>query len=134
MGLVTGTCLSEFGLRVLCMDVDRPRSRHSRTAKFLSTSLGWAPFSKNLEAGRLRFTTDIAEAVAESSMIFIAVGTPPGENGTADTKHVFAAAASIAEHISDSKIIVNKSTVPVGTGRKVKNLVRRSLIAADLPA
>ena len=125
VGLVTGTCLSEFGIRVTCMDVDR--------GKIESLSRGRIPIyepgldalvAKNLEAGRLRFTADIAEAVAGSNMIFIAVGTPPGEDGSVDMKHVLAAAESIAEHMTEPKVIVNKSTVPVGTGRRVKALVR----------
>lgn len=125
VGLVTGACLSEFGLRVVCMDVD--------AAKIRTLSRGEIPIyepgleslvAKNLESGRLRFTTDIGEAVAGSEMIFIAVGTPPGEDGSVDMKHVLAAAESIASHMTDTKVIVNKSTVPVGTGRRVKELVR----------
>jgi len=125
VGLVTGTCLSEFGLRVICMDVD--------AAKIQALSRGDIPIyepglarlvAKNLEAGRLRFTTGVAEAVAESDMIFIAVGTPPGEDGSVDMTHVLAAAASVAEVMAGPKTIVNKSTVPVGTGRRVKDLVR----------
>ena len=128
VGLVTGTCLSEFGIRVTCMDVDR--------GKIDSLSRGRVPIyepgldalvAKNLEAGRLRFTADIAEAVAGSNMIFIAVGTPPGEDGSVDMKHVLAAAESIAEHMTEPKVIVNKSTVPVGTGRRVKALVHSIL-------
>jgi UDPglucose 6-dehydrogenase len=80
--------------------------------------------AKNLEAGRLRFTADIGDAVGSSNMIFIAVGTPPGEDGSVDMKHVMAAAGSIAEHMTAYRTIVNKSTVPVGTGRRVKTLVR----------
>ncbi len=125
VGLITATCLSEFGIRAICMDVD--------AAKIQALSRGEIPIyepglarlvAKNVEAGRLMFTTDISEAVAESNMIFIAVGTPPGEDGSVDMKHVLAAAESIAAHMADYKIIVNKSTVPVGTGRRVKELVR----------
>ena len=133
VGLVTGTCLSEFGIRVVCMDVD--------VAKIQALSRGEVPIyepglarliAKNLEACRLRFTTDISEAVAESNMIFIAVGTPPGEDGSVDMKHVLAAAESIGRHMTSYKIIVNKSTVPVGTGRKVKNLIRGILDSRGL--
>jgi UDPglucose 6-dehydrogenase len=128
VGLVTGTCLSEFGIRVVCMDVD--------AAKIQALSRGVIPIyepglaglvAKNLESGRLRFTSDIAEAVAASNLIFIAVGTPPGEDGSVDMQHVLAAAASVAENMTDYKVIVNKSTVPVGTGRRVKALVRGTL-------
>ncbi len=125
VGLVTGTCLSEFGIRVICMDVDVPKIQALSRGHVPIYEPGLARLmAKNLEAGRLRFTTDISEAVAESNMIFIAVGTPPGEDGSVDMKHVLAAAESIAAHMTDYKIIVNKSTVPVGTGRRVKDLVR----------
>jgi UDPglucose 6-dehydrogenase len=135
VGLVTGTCLSEFGIRVTCMDVDR--------AKIASLSRGEIPIyepglaglvAKNVESGRLRFTSDIAEAVAGSNMIFIAVGTPPGEDGSVDMKHVLAAAESIAAHMTEYKVIVNKSTVPVGTGRRVKDLIRGILERRGLGA
>jgi len=125
VGLVTGTCLSEFGLNVIGMDVDR--------AKIAALSKGEVPIyepglarllAKNLGVGRLRFTTDMAEAVAGSEMIFIAVGTPPGEDGSVDMTHVLAAAEAVASEMTSYRIIVNKSTVPVGTGRKVKALVR----------
>ena len=128
VGLVTGTCLSEFGVRVLCMDVDR--------SKIQALSRGDVPIYepglsrlvvKNLEAGRLRFTTDLAEAVAESNLIMIAVGTPPGEDGSVDMTHVLNAARSIARSMTEHKIIVSKSTVPVGTGRRIKTLIREIL-------
>ena len=134
VGLVSGTCLSEFGIRVICMDVD--------TSKIQALSRGEIPIyepglaslvAKNLESGRLRFTSDIAEAVTGSNTIFIAVGTPPGEDGSVDMQHVLAAAKSIAEHMTAYKVIVNKSTVPVGTGRKVKELVRGILERRGLP-
>jgi UDPglucose 6-dehydrogenase len=134
VGLVSGTCLSEFGIRVICMDVD--------TSKIQALSRGEIPIyepglaslvAKNLESGRLRFTSDIAEAVTGSNTIFIAVGTPPGEDGSVDMQHVLAAAKSIAEHMTAYKVIVNKSTVPVGTGRRVKELVRGILERRGLP-
>ena len=133
VGLVSGTCLSEFGLRVTCMDVDGPKIETLSRGEVPIYEPGLARLmAKNLEAGRLRFTTDIAAAVSESNMIFIAVGTPPGEEGSVDTKHVMAAAESIAAHMTDYKIIVNKSTVPVGTGRRVKDLIRRILDSRGL--
>jgi len=128
VGLVTGTCLAEFGIRVVGMDVD--------AAKIKALSRGEVPIyepglpalvAKNLESGRLRFTSDIDEAVSGSNIIFIAVGTPPGEDGSVDMQHVLAAARSIAERMTDHKVIVNKSTVPVGTGRRIKALIRESL-------
>jgi UDPglucose 6-dehydrogenase len=124
VGLVTGACLSEFGLRVLCMDVDPAKIEALGRGEVPIYEPGLAHLvAKNLEAGRLRFSTDIAEAVAESEMIFIAVGTPPDEDGSVDMTHVLAAANSVAETMSGPKIIVNKSTVPVGSARRVKDLV-----------
>jgi UDPglucose 6-dehydrogenase len=128
VGLVTGTCLSEFGLQVVCMDTD--------TQKVQSLAEGRVPIyepgldqlvAKNVASGRLRFTDDIAEAVAASPVIFIAVPTPTNEDGSADLKHVLAAAEAIAHNMAEQKIIVNKSTVPVGTGRKVKEAIRSIL-------
>jgi UDPglucose 6-dehydrogenase len=128
VGLVTGTCLSEFGIRVICMDVDETKIRALAGGEIPIYEPGLARLvAKNLEAGRLKFTTDIAEAVSESQMVFIAVGTPPGEDGSVDMKHVLAAAESIARNMNDDKIIVNKSTVPVGTGRQVRTIVRNIL-------
>jgi UDPglucose 6-dehydrogenase len=125
VGLVTGTCLSEFGIRVICMDVDASRIQALSRGEVPIYEPGLARLvAKNLEAGRIRFTADISEAVAESNMIFIAVGTPPGEDGSVDMTHVLAAAESIAMLITDYKIIVNKSTVPVGTAHKIKDLIR----------
>jgi UDPglucose 6-dehydrogenase len=128
VGLVTGACLSEFGLHVFCMDAD--------ATKISDLDRGIVPvyepglpalITKNVGAGRLRFTTDIASAVAASQVIFIAVPTPEGEDGSADLRHVLAAADSIAQHMEDYKVIVNKSTVPIGTARKVKEAVRATL-------
>lgn len=125
VGLVTGTCLSEFGLRVICMDVDGSKIQALSRGDVPIYEPGLARLvAKNAEAGRLRFTEDIADAVAQSNMIFIAVGTPPNEDGSVDTKHVLGAAESIATHMTDYKVIVNKSTVPVGTGRRVRELIR----------
>ncbi|MGZ5480078.1 MAG: UDP-glucose dehydrogenase family protein [Candidatus Aminicenantales bacterium] len=125
VGLVTGTCLSEFGIRVICMDVDAPKIKALSRGEIPIYEPGLpALVAKNLESGRLRFTSDIEEAVAGSNTIFIAVGTPPGEDGSVDMQHVLAAAESIAERMTDYKVIVNKSTVPIGTGRRVKELIR----------
>lgn len=128
VGLVTGTCLSEFGIRVIGMDLDARKIQALSRGEVPIYEPGLARLlEKNLRAGRLSFTPDLAAAVAESEIIFIAVGTPPGEDGSVDMTHVLAAAESIAAHMTDYKVIVNKSTVPVGTGRRVKNLIRRIL-------
>ncbi|MBP1661059.1 MAG: nucleotide sugar dehydrogenase [Candidatus Aminicenantes bacterium] len=128
VGLVTGTCLSEFGLNVVCMDTDARKIRDLEQSKVPIYEPGLpALISKNFAAGRLKFTTDIAAAVSASTVIFLAVPTPPGEDGSADLQYVLAAANAIAEHMADYKVIVNKSTVPIGTGRKVKETVRAGL-------
>ena len=128
VGLVTGTCLSEFGLNVVCMDTDAGKIRDLEGGKVPIFEPGLpALIAKNVEAGRLRFTTDMAEAVSASEVVFLAVPTPPGEDGSADLQHVLAAADAIAQHMTDYKVVVNKSTVPIGTGRKVKEIIRARL-------
>jgi UDPglucose 6-dehydrogenase len=128
VGLVTGTCLSEFGLNVLCMDSDAAKIRDLEDGRVPIYEPGLPPLvAKNVAAQRLRFTTDMARAVAASRVIFLAVPTPPGEDGSADLQYVLAAADAIAEHMTAYTVIVNKSTVPVGTGRRVKDAVRARL-------
>jgi UDPglucose 6-dehydrogenase len=133
VGLVTGTCLSEFGLKVVCMDTDAGKIRDLEQGKVPIYEPGLAPLiAKNVASGRLRFTTDIVEAVTASRVIFIAVHTPPVEDGSADLQHVLNAAASIARHMDGYKVIVNKSTVPIGTGRKVQAVIRDGLALRGL--
>ena len=128
VGLVTGTCLSEFGLNVICMDTDARKIQDLEQGNIPIYEPGLpALITKNVSAGRLRFTTDVAAAVSGSQVIFLAVPTPPGEDGSADLQHVLAAADAIARQMTDYKVIVNKSTVPIGTGRKVKEIVRAGL-------
>ena len=128
VGLVTGTCLSEFGLSVLCMDTDAQKIRDLEQGVIPIYEPGLpALITKNVSSGRLRFTTDMAQAVSGSQVIFLAVPTPPGEDGSADLQHVLAAVDAIAQQMTDYKVIVNKSTVPIGTGRKVKEIVRARL-------
>jgi UDPglucose 6-dehydrogenase len=124
VGLVTGACLAEVGNDVLCMDVD--------TRKIDMLKQGGIPIyepglddlvRKNAAAGRLTFSTDAAEAVAHGLFQFIAVGTPPDEDGSADLHYVVAVARSIGEHMEDFRIIVDKSTVPVGTADQVRDTV-----------
>jgi UDPglucose 6-dehydrogenase len=125
VGLVTGAGFSEFGNRVICMDLDDAKIEGLRRTEIPIYEPGLqALVAKNLESGRLRFTSNIDEAVAGSSIIFIAVDTPSGKDGSVDMKDVLAAAESIAERMTDYKILVNKSTVPVGSGRRVKKLVQ----------
>jgi UDPglucose 6-dehydrogenase len=124
VGLVTGACFAEFGVDVTCVDVDE-----DKIARLLQ---GIMPIyepglehlvSKNTQAGRLRFTTDVAQAVQEALVIFLAVGTPPQSDGSPDLSFVEAAAGSIADHMNGYKVIVTKSTVPIGTGEHLRELI-----------
>jgi UDPglucose 6-dehydrogenase len=128
VGLVTGACLSEFGMKVICMDTDKLKIEALNRSEIPIYEPGLARLvAKNQSAGRLIFTLDPREAIQGSGVIFIAVGTPIGEDGSADLKHVLSAAAAIAEHMDDYKVIVIKSTVPVGTSLKVKRVVQEAL-------
>ena len=124
VGLVTGTCLAESGNDVICMDIDKKKIELLNNGNVPIYEPGLEELVKrNVAHGRLSFTTNMSRAVRESSVIFIAVGTPPGEDGSADLKYVLGAAEDIARHLNGYKIIVNKSTVPVGTADKVKAVV-----------
>jgi UDPglucose 6-dehydrogenase len=124
VGLVTGTCLAESGNDVICMDIDERKIGMLNSGQVPIYEPGLEELIKrNVEHGRLSFTTDLAVAVKRSDIIFIAVGTPPGEDGSADLKYVLDAARSIGRHMNGYKIVVNKSTVPVGTGDKVRMAV-----------
>ncbi|HRH86566.1 MAG TPA: UDP-glucose/GDP-mannose dehydrogenase family protein [Rubrivivax sp.] len=128
VGLVSGACLAEMGNHVVCLDVD--------AAKIALLEVGGMPIhepgldrvvARNVAAGRLSFTTDVAAAVAHGTLQFIAVGTPPDEDGSADLQYVLAAARNIGRHMNDYKVIVDKSTVPVGTADKVRAAVAEVL-------
>lgn len=136
VGLVTGACLADAGNHVFCCDVD--------AAKIATLNAGGLPIfepgleaivARNRAAGRLVFSTDLQAGVAHGELQFIAVGTPPGENGSADLSHVVAAARTIGRHMTGYRVIVNKSTVPVGTADAVGEAVAGELNArgADLP-
>ncbi len=128
VGLVTGICFAEYGLSVTCVD------NNEKKIKLLNK--GTAPFyepgaeellQRNLKAGRLHFTTNIAEAVESALVIFIAVGTPPRGDGSADMRHIEDVAKEVARHIKSYKVIVTKSTVPVGTGEKLREIISKNL-------
>ncbi|KAB8059876.1 nucleotide sugar dehydrogenase [Janthinobacterium sp. FT14W] len=128
VGLVSGTCFAEVGNNVLCLDLDAEKIR--------ILNEGGIPIfephllemvQRNIAAGRLQFTTDVKKAVDHASVQFIAVGTPPDEDGSADLKYVLAAARSIGQHMQGYKVIVDKSTVPVGTASKVAAVVAEEL-------
>jgi UDPglucose 6-dehydrogenase len=124
VGLVTGTCLAESGNDVICMDIDDRKIELLNSGKVPIYEPGLEELiRRNVAHGRLTFTTDISKAVKRSDIVFIAVGTPPGEDGSADLKYVLAAARQIGKHMNGYKVIINKSTVPVGTAEKVKTAV-----------
>jgi UDPglucose 6-dehydrogenase len=121
VGLVTGACLAEVGNQVVCMDIDAEKIAKLQQGVIPIFEPGLeAMVRENQAAGRLRFTTDPKEAVAHGVFQFIAVGTPPDEDGSADLSYVLAVAESIAEHMTDYRVVIDKSTVPVGTADKVK--------------
>ncbi|MFN2362349.1 MAG: UDP-glucose/GDP-mannose dehydrogenase family protein [Marinobacter sp.] len=128
VGLVTGACLADVGHHVLCMDVDHGKIEKLKNGHIPIYEPGLESIVKHtVEAGRLSFTTDTEEAVAHGVLQFIAVGTPPDEDGSADLQYVTAVAKSIGQYMDDYKVVVDKSTVPVGTGDKVKDAVRSQL-------
>ena len=125
VGLVAGACLAETGNDVTCVDVDADKIARLQRNEIPIYEPGLEPMVKrNQEEGRLTFTTDIGAAVRNARVIFIAVGTPPGEDGSADLTHVLTVAREVGRHMNDSKIVVTKSTVPVGTAEKVRAAVR----------
>jgi len=127
VGLVAGACLAETGNDVVCVDVDAAKIERLKRNEIPIYEPGLEPMvERNQAEGRLAFTTDIASAVKSSRVIFIAVGTPPGEDGSADLQHVLAVATAIGKHMDSPKVVVTKSTVPVGTATKV-----RAAIAAE---
>ncbi len=124
VGLVAGTCLAESGNDVVCVDIDERKIRRLRDGQVPIYEPGLEELMKrNVHDGRLKFTTSYAEAVPNAQVVFIAVGTPPGEDGSADLKYVLSAAVSIAKAMTGYLVVVDKSTVPVGTARKVKATV-----------
>jgi UDPglucose 6-dehydrogenase len=121
VGLVVGACLAETGNQVACADIDQHKIDLLKAGKSPIYEPGLDRLlERNLSEGRIRFTTDVAEAVREGQVIFIAVGTPPDEDGSADLQHVLAVARVIGENLTDEKIVITKSTVPVGTAAKVR--------------
>ncbi|HET8848880.1 MAG TPA: nucleotide sugar dehydrogenase, partial [Marinobacter sp.] len=128
VGLVTGACLADVGHNVLCMDVDQAKIDKLRNGQIPIYEPGLESIVRhNVEGGRLLFTTDVEQAVAHGPLQFIAVGTPPDEDGSADLQYVLAVAKSIGEHMDGYKVVVDKSTVPVGTGDKVRAAVQAQL-------
>lgn len=127
VGLVTGTCFAEMGNHVTCVDIDAEKVKKMRG--------GMIPiyephlevlFDRNIQQGRLQFTTELAEAVNDATVIFLALPTPPGEDGSADLSYVLGVSAQLGRLIRDYKIVINKSTVPVGTAEKVREAIAKT--------
>jgi UDPglucose 6-dehydrogenase len=125
VGLVTGACFAEFGVDVTCVDIDSEKIARLSAGEMPIYEPGLEQLvTKNMQSGRLRFTTDIKQAVEQALVIFLAVGTPPQGDGAPDLSFVEAAARSVAEHMNGYKVIVTKSTVPIGTGEYLRKLIR----------
>ncbi len=126
VGLVTGTCFADLGNEVTCLDIDKQRIDDLKAGKMPIYEPGLEQLVKqNVAADRLFFSTDYKEALTGAEYAFIAVGTPSGSDGEADLKYVRSAAEAIADHVKDSILVINKSTVPVGTGDWVANVINR---------
>jgi len=126
VGLVVGACLAETGNDVVCADVDAAKIKSLKGNKLPIYEPGLEPIVvRNQREGRLTFTTDVGSAVERSEVVFIAVGTPPDEDGSADLQHVLAVATTIGQHMNEPKVVVTKSTVPVGTAEKVRAQIAR---------
>ncbi|HHB51559.1 MAG TPA: UDP-glucose/GDP-mannose dehydrogenase family protein, partial [Saprospiraceae bacterium] len=131
VGLVTGTCFAETGNQVICVDIDAHKVEKMKS--------GFVPifepglnvlFERNTEKGRLSFTTDLEQAIEKAQIIFLALPTPPGADGAADLSYVLGVAEQLSGIIKDYKVVVNKSTVPVGTGEKVHKVLAAGLDTA----
>ena len=128
VGLVTGTCFAEVGIEVTCVDIDQKKidNLHQGILPIFEPGLE-EMVTRNVEKGRLHFSTNLAEAIKDCDVAFIAVGTPPGEDGSADLKYVLAVARGIGENMNSYGVIVTKSTVPVGTAAKVRAEIEQAL-------
>ncbi len=128
VGLVTGACLADMGNHVLCLDVDAAKVAALQDGQVPIHEPGLEPVvRRNRAAGRLSFSTDPAASVAHGMLQLIAVGTPPGQDGSADLRHVLAAAGAIGRHMNEYRVVVDKSTVPVGTADRVKEEIQKEL-------
>lgn len=127
VGLVTGTCFAETGNNVTCVDIDEGKVNKLKQGEITIYEPGLEKlFLRNLKEGRLKFTTRLAEGVADAAIIFLALPTPPGEDGSADLKYVLGVAEELGKIITDYKVIVDKSTVPVGTAEKVRSAIAKN--------
>lgn len=130
VGLVTGACLAQVGNQVLCIDIDAEKVARLRAGEIPIHEPDLPEIVRSgIDGGRLHFSTDIAEGVAHGEFLFIAVGTPPEEDGSADLRYVLQVASDIGKHLDQSRIVINKSTVPVGTAEKVRATIQAELDA-----
>jgi UDPglucose 6-dehydrogenase len=126
VGLVTGACLADAGNQIFCLDLNEKKIKQLNEGHIPIFEPGLEPIvRRNRDAGRLKFSTDIEASVAHGELQLIAVGTPPGEDGSADLQHVLAAARSIGRHMREYKLVATKSTVPVGTADKVREVIKK---------
>ena len=133
VGLVTGACFADVGNDVMCLDLDQRKIDWLNSGGIPIHEPGLDEIvARNLAAGRLRFTSDVVQSVAHGDIQFVAVGTPPDEDGSADLQYVLAAAKNIGRYMTNFKVVVNKSTVPVGTGLLVQEAILAALDARDL--
>ena len=124
VGLVTGTCLADFGNHVICVDIDEKKVEMMREGHVPIYEPGLEEvFLRNIKANRIEFTTNIKDALDVCDVVFLALPTPPGEDGSADLSYVIGVANQIGELMTSYKVIVNKSTVPVGTADKVHEVI-----------
>ena len=136
VGLVTGTCFADTGVNVTCVDIDEKKINNLKKGIVPIYEPGLETMIKNnVEKGRLHFSTSLKESLDQAEVIFIAVGTPPGEDGSADLSYVLAVASEIGRHMTQSIVVVTKSTVPIGTSEKVRAAVKAELdkLNADIP-
>ncbi|TYB32075.1 MAG: UDP-glucose/GDP-mannose dehydrogenase family protein, partial [Candidatus Mcinerneyibacterium aminivorans] len=132
VGLVTGVCLADFGQDIICMDVDEEKINTLQNGGIPIYEPGLDDLvERNMKYNRIKFSTDIKKTVEETDVIFIAVGTPPAEDGSADLRHVLSVAKDIGKYINDYKVVVDKSTVPVGTGQRVKKVIQEQINKRD---
>ena len=128
MGLVSGTCFADTGATVTCVDVDESKINRLKNGEIPIYEPGLDELvKKNVAAGRLKFTTDLSAILDEVEIVFSAVGTPPDEDGSADLKYVLQVARTIGQHLNHYVVVVTKSTVPVGTARKVRQAIEQEL-------
>src|SRR6187551_1017162 len=127
VGLVTGTCFAETGNKVTCIDIDKNKVDKLSNGEITIYEPGLEKiFLRNLKEGRLKFTTNLAEGIADAVIIFLALPTPPGEDGSADLRYVLGVAEHLGRILTGYKVIIDKSTVPVGTAEKVSAAISKN--------